>query len=214
MDRAIVRKELRESAAIVAVGLLFAGWMLLNLTGAMLGPRFRPSNIPFLSGQVTSLVLWVGAGVAIALGLKQTAWEKHNDTFRFLLHRPIARERLLAVKLLVGWLLTLLVTGSAVLVYALWAATPGSVDAPFRWSMTLPAWGQVASLSIVYLGAFASGIGPGRWFGTRLAPLVASAIAAMSANAAPQPWLGWLLGVAAAAALLTAIWLHARTRDF
>ena len=60
-----------------------------------------------------------------------------------------------------------------ILVYAWWAATPGTHAGPFEWSMTLPAWQLWLSITAIYLAAFLVGMRPARWIGSRLLPLVA-----------------------------------------
>jgi hypothetical protein len=45
--------------------------------------------------------------------------------------------------------------------------------------MTAGSWATWLAMTVVYLGAFLSGIRPAAWFGTRLAPLVAAAGLAM-----------------------------------
>ena len=82
----------------------------------------------------------LGGGLAVGLGLKQTAWEQQWGTYYYLFHRPIERRAVFWLKLAVGSAAVLLVSALVVLCYALWAAAPGNHDAPFRWSMTLPAW--------------------------------------------------------------------------
>ena len=117
-------------------------------------------------------------GLAIALGLKQSAWEVGEGTYYFLLHRPATRRFIFGTKLAVGAGFVLIVGGLLVLLYAMWAATPGNVATPFYWSMTGPRWQLWLCMPLLYLGAFLSGIRPARWFGTRLMPLVAAAAGA------------------------------------
>ena len=38
-----------------------------------------------------------------------------------------------------------------ILIYAVWAATPGKSGAPFAWSMTTAAWQSLLCLVLVYL---------------------------------------------------------------
>jgi hypothetical protein len=104
------------------------------------------------------------------------------------------------------------------LVYGLWAATPGTHASPFEWSMTQPACVSWLAITILYLGAFLTGVRPGRWHASRLFPLIAAVIAtlltAMAAHAFNiAPWLGaltvivdlWIIGV---------ILYVAQTRDY
>src|SRR4029079_8266169 len=126
--------------------------------------------------------LFAGA-LAIALGLRQTAWEIGQGTYFFLLHRPVRRNRIFALKLLIGGALTMALSALFILIYAWWAERPGHFAAPFEWSMKRSAWIWWIAVLPVYIGACLSGIRPGRWFGTRLVPLVAGIGAALLASA-------------------------------
>lgn len=216
MIRALALKELRESIGLVVVAALGAAYLLATLVGFPLLPwqQGRVYSLPFVQDELSTFLWLVGGGLAIALGLKQTAWESQWGTYYFLFHRPIERATIFWLKLAVGAAVVLLLPGAMVLCYALWAATPNSHDAPFRWSMTLPAWLELASLQVVYLGAFASGLRSARWFGTKLAPLVAACVAAPAALAIPMPWLAVPALALAAALLLVVVFTTLRDRDF
>jgi hypothetical protein len=72
--------------------------------------------------------------------------------------------------------------------YAAWAARPGTHPAPFEWSMTDEAWRECSALTAVYLATFLTMLRPARWWGTRLLP-VAAAFFWLS----QRGWLGvWL----------------------
>lgn len=220
MMQALLIKELRESAGLLAVAAIACGFLLAALTGFPLVPwqSDRLYTLPFVSDGLPTALWLAGGGLAILLGLKQTAWESSFNTYYFLLHRPIARWKVFALKLAFGVAVVLGVTGLFLLLYAAWAATPGAHDAPFLWSMTLPACKQWMALPLLYLGAFYSGIRPGRWFGTRLAPLVVTIPAAV--GVASLPWyvrlgpLGLLLWVLVAVVALVGIFYHVRNRDY
>ena len=157
----------------------------------------------------------VSIALAVALGLRQTAFESGRGTWLFLLHRPASMRRVLAAKLVVGTGLYLVCGLIAILSYAGWAAMPGKHASPFMWWMTAEAWEAWGVISIVYLGAFLAGIRPARWFGTRLLPLAASGVLAVLL-VFPMFWP--LLGIAAfllvAACLVGLIDFTAQTRDF
>ena len=217
MVRALVLKELRESAAVVAIAAAVALLQLATLTGFGLAPGGSASpleSFPFVNDGLMSSLTLVGAGLAIALGLKQTAWEAGQNTYHFLLHRPASLRRIFGWKMAVGVGLTLLAPGVMILLYALWAATPGAHAAPFRWSMTLPAWSYWAALPVLYVGAFASGLRPARWYATRLAPLVVASVVVFLFVATPAWLLTAPLLLATLVGLLATSSHHASTRDF
>ena len=118
-------------------------------------------------------------------------------------------------KLITGIGLLLACTLVPIVSYAAWAATPGTHASPFEWSMTGSAFRIWLILPLVYLGAFASGIRPAAWFGSRLLPLLAIAIPAIFCFVIP-PW--WLIGLPLLllimAALVSDILWEAAKRDF
>jgi hypothetical protein len=216
MFKALVTKELRESAGIVVLAALAIAYSFSELTGMRLLPwqSGNPYSYPFVYDSFGFYLALCAGGLAIALGLKQTAWEIGQGTTYFLFHRPIRRDRIFISKLTVGLSWVIGLSAVLILLYAWWAATPGHVAGPFDWSMTAPAWQQWMVLPIVYLGAFLSGVRPGRWFGTRLVPLVAAIFLAIAAGNMPFVWLTVLIAVPAIGAFLVAIFSHIRERDF
>ncbi len=216
MLKALVIKELRESAGIIALSILAMIYALSELTGTRMLPwQARGTyGFPFVyDGLEFYLSVCIG-GMATALGLKQTAWEERQGTFFFLLHRPVSRGRVFESKLAVGvgWVVGL--STLFVLVYAWWASRPGSVAAPFEWSMTIPAWRQWVAMPLIYLGAFLSGIRPARWWGTRLAPLAAAILIAAIAVNLPWFWLALLLVVVSSVLFIAAIFFYVQVRDY
>ena len=109
----------------------------------------------------------------------------------------------------------LAVTLLPILIYAAWAAAPGTHPGPFEWSMTMPALEVWLLMPLVYLGAFASGIRPARWFGSRLLPLVSVAVPAVVLLNLPHWWLiAFPLLLLVAAMLVSDILWEVETRDF
>lgn len=217
MIKALVIKELRESAGVLVVAAIVATFVVTSLAGLPLLPipLIAPDSFPFVSGSFLVFLGIVVGVTGVALGLKQTAWESAHNTYHFLLHRPVSREFIFGTKLAVGLTATLLLGAIMILVYATWAARPGDIATPFFWSMTLPAWQLLASLSLVYLGAFLSGIRPARWFGSRLGPLLAGGmLVAALAVCWPFWWLTLALVALLAAIALAAIFQYVDGRDY
>jgi hypothetical protein len=216
MLKALVVKELRESAGIVALAVLGAIYMLGELTATPVVPWQSRTlyTYPFVGDWLAFYMWLVAGGLAIALGLRQTAWELGQGTYFFLLHRPVRRGRIFGLKLLIGGSLAMVFSALLILIYAWWAATPGHFAAPFEWSMTRSAWIQWISLLPIYIGAFLSGIRPGRWFGTRLVPLFAGLGAALLASIMPWFWAAMAVSFVATAFGLVGIFYYVRQRDF
>jgi hypothetical protein len=214
MTSALTYKEIRENigiaslglAALLAVAVANMGW------GVLIGWRIYGA-IPFVSdGFFTPFVL-LASGLAIALGLRQSVGDFLGEAYLFLLHRPVARRQVFAAKMLVGLALYAVCAVLPVLLYAWWASLPGTHASPFEWSMTGDAWLACLSISVIYLGAFLSGIRPGAWFGTRLMPLAATLL--IPILIALLPW-GIAIPVLLAidAALISLILFVSETRDF
>jgi ABC-type transport system involved in multi-copper enzyme maturation permease subunit len=226
MVLALVRKELRETRAFAALALVLYLIYVSNLTGKG-GPLLRslvslvpgmsvtPSDVPFVQDNFVSMLFFIGGVLAIALGFRQSAWEPSQGTALYLLHLPLARRTIVLTKLLTGVGLLLACTLLPILIYATWAAMPGTHPGPFEWMMTGPAFRLWLLMPLVYLGAFASGIRPARWFGSRLLSLVAVAVPATFSYAMPHWWLiGFPLVLLVAAVLVSDILWVTETRDF
>jgi ABC-type transport system involved in multi-copper enzyme maturation permease subunit len=226
MVLAIVRKELRETRAFAALALVLylvyvsrltgKGGPLLNaLLGRVPGMSAGPSDVPFVQDNLAGWYFFIGIVLALTLGFRQSAWEPSQGTALYLLHLPLPRRTIVLTKLLTGIGLLLACTLLPILIYATWAATPGTHPGPFEWTMTGPAFRIWLVMPLVYLGAFASGIRPARWFGSRLLPLVAVAFPATLVFALPYWWLiGLPLLVLVAAVLVGVILWETEARDF
>jgi hypothetical protein len=226
MVRAIVGKELRETRlfAALALGVYFVyvskltgRWdrVLTPLVGWAPGMTADAPAVPFVQGNFLTVYVCIGVALAIALGFRQSAWEPSQGTSLYLLHLPLSRREIFAIKLLTGIGLLLSCTLLPIVAYAKWAATPGMHAGPFEWSMTGPAFHVWLLMPLAYLGAFASGIRPARWFGTRLLPLVAVTVPGLYFFLLPHWWLiAFPLLLLVAATLVSDIFLVATTRDF
>jgi hypothetical protein len=177
--KALALKELRELRGIALCGLglyfLLIGRIMGLRAFEWIGSVSETTDYPALfNGDYLSLFGFMAAVLGIAIGFRQTAWESSRGTFLFLLHRPISRRAVFLTKLGTGGLVYLACSCGPLLLYAWWAATPGNVAGPFRWSWTIPVWTVNAYMLLVYVGAFLSGLRPARWFGTRLFPIAAA----------------------------------------
>ncbi|MCA9230665.1 MAG: hypothetical protein KDA57_08435 [Planctomycetales bacterium] len=220
MIRALAIKELRESAGLLALAALGMAWTIARLVGySFLGSwtgyyGYGEDFFAFLNDDFTTKASIFVGGLAIGLGLKQTAWEHGRCTFYFLLHRPIERWQVVATKLAVGLTLMLGILVVAIVWYGWWAATPGKRSVPFEWTMASSAWMLMLTMPLVYFGAFLSGMRPGQWFGTRLAPLAGAIMWATFCNAVPFWWLTAALAILGYVCVLTAILYYSQSRDY
>jgi ABC-type transport system involved in multi-copper enzyme maturation permease subunit len=226
MVLAIVRKELRETRLFAALALGLYLIYLIKLTREARGvlsefTRWLPGtseelpDVPFVQDYFLNVLFLIGVPLAIALGFRQSAWEPSQGTAQYLLHLPLHRRTIFLTKLGTGIGLLLVCMVLPIVIYAAWAAAPGTHPGPFEWSMTAPALRLSLLMPLAYLGAFASGIRPARWVGSRLLPLFAVSIPGIISYSLPLWWsVGLPLALVVAAALVSDILWEAGTRDF
>jgi hypothetical protein len=211
MWKALARKEIREclwiaAAALAAYLYLVArqtGWDsgVLNLVTDLLGVvrvRVGVEDVPFVSGPGNEMrfvgqFAVVSGLMAVVLGFRQTLGEALHGTYVMLFHLPAQRMHLVYGKLFVGLSMYLLCGTVPILLYGVWAATPGTHASPFYWSMTEPAWIAWFSMTPLYFASFLSGLRPARWYGSRLAPLAACGLPLPVVLVGDLPW--WLSGL-------------------
>ena len=113
MVPAIVRKEVRETWLFAALALGGYGIYLCKLTGKsttllnhlvwwLPGMNVETPDVPFVQGNFTTILFFIGAALAIALGFRQSAWEPSQGTALYLLHLPLTRRTIFLTKLLTG----------------------------------------------------------------------------------------------------------------
>jgi len=221
MIKALAIKELREILGIALLGLAAELFLVAGVIGV---PPFRQmsqsmlglaEDVPFIGSSFFGFSCIAAAALAIALGFRQSAWENGKGAYQFLLHRPLRRETIFLTKLGIGVAVFLACVALPILLYALWAAVPGTHPSPFQWSMTSRSWQACLIVPLLYAGAFLSGLRPGRRFGTQLLPLVATTFPTSMMLTFPLPWLVVLpLLLMLYGALVTNICYVARMREY
>jgi hypothetical protein len=218
-------KEARENLWIGAAGLAILLFVVANQIGwdESLTASYGFSSygtasgqIPFVADDFAIGVAAVAALLAVALGFHQTLGETLHGTYLLLFHLPVSRRRLVWFKLAAGLTVYVACTVPPVLLFAVWAATPGTHASPFAWSMTWPVWRILLSMTMLYLAAFLCGLRPARWFGSRLLPLVVAAMPTFILLEKPLPWwwLPVLITVVVDGIFLVCIQHVVRVRDF
>jgi ABC-type transport system involved in multi-copper enzyme maturation permease subunit len=223
----LVSKELRETRGFAALAVAFYAAYISRLTGMwsrvlstllgwIPGLSGEPPVVPFLlQDPFVPILFTVGGILAIALGLRQSAWEPSQGTALYLFSLPMPRRSIVAIKIATGIGLLAACTLLPVVTYAIWAATPGTHASPFEWSMTETAFRVWLILPLFYLGAFASGIRDARWFGSRLLPLAAVVIPSILLYTLPFWWLlAFPLYLLSFTVLVSDAFLEAETRDY
>ena len=221
MLKALVLKELRELTPLAALALAVYACAVAQLMGFELvfWPVQQQATIPFVQDEFAFEVTCVSICLAIALGMRQTVGEAVRGTWQWLLHRPACRRRLIAVKLITGCIVYLICGALPILVYAGWAAMPGTHASPFDWSMTIDAWQEWISVGALYFASFLCGFWPARWFGPKLLPLagVAGLVLSgwiLSTVLLELPRLAWVMPAMLVPLLLVNIFAVNHSRDF
>lgn len=221
MFRAMALKELREVRGVALIGLAILGLLIYSCLGQWTEDASRRAGFgqtydvaPFVSERFPPQFAFLCSMLAIALGLRQTLGESISGTYPFLFHRAATRRWLMGMKIFWGAATYVACGGAALLVYSLWAAVPGHHDSPFFWSMSLPCWGILLTLSVLYFGAFLSGLRPARWFGSRLFPVFAAiAVAVLAENGIWHGGLRMIFVVMADVLMIACILFVAKNRD-
>ena len=125
MIRALAIKELRESAGLAALAGLGMLWMVFAHMGINPLKHFTPTvagkyTIPFVTGEFFDCCVLFLGGLAVLLGLKQTAWEHGKGTYYFLWWRPVSRRIVLGVKITIGLVLVLGILALSIIIYGWW----------------------------------------------------------------------------------------------
>src|SRR5215469_1821021 len=113
MVLAIVKKELRETRLFAALALGVYVLYLSKLTGKWNplltslfwwapGMNAETADVPFVQDSFASILFFIGAALAIALGFRQSAWEPSQGTALYLLHLPLSRPTIYLTKLMTG----------------------------------------------------------------------------------------------------------------
>ena len=219
---ALLSKEVRECSLYAGLALLVQIHFLGAAMDLPLIPMLsngRQGNIPFLhdyyNSNTETYFCATAVIAAIVFGLHQTLWETWRQTSLFLFHRPMPRMQILSGKMLAGGLLIIGITAVPLLVYALWAATPGTHASPFFWGMTEGWWRTIGVASVCYLGAFLTGLRPAYWIGSRTWPLITALLISLVLRYLPIWPVAAYAGFAVlAAGFLTSIFATAQTRQF
>ncbi len=220
MWKALWWKEWRECSLYAGLALLAVTQILgsgMNLPVIPFLGSGRGGEIPFLSADSERWLYFAftAAIAGIVFGLQQSLSESWRQTTLFLLHRPVPRRDLFLGKLGAGVSLLLVITMIPLLIYALWAATPGTHASPFFWGMTEPWWRAILLAVICYLGAFLAGLRPARWLGSRTWPAIAAIVLGFFLIALETPVvLNYVLLIAVCGLLVISILHVAQTREY
>ncbi len=165
--RTLIEKELRENLRWLLVGLAIIGSLLWSAVPKSLAVEIR------LTEHSIATMMFYGASVfAIGLGVMQSFADLRTASRSFLFHRSVSISTIFFSKLISGAIIYFIAVGLPLLVVAFWFHTQGIDYLPVRPLQVFPA-------AVVALACF--GFHPaamfmlarsGKWFGTKLLPLV------------------------------------------
>jgi hypothetical protein len=199
--KSLIKKELREHIKWVPLpGLVI---LLVFLIDKPDSPMPEPTDAFFFN--LTAVVF--GA----ALGFLQIFCESQGDKRSLLMHRPLSPSRIFLAKSLAGVGLYLLALGIPFVWLETWYATPGNIETPYHWPMSLPWLADVLSGLVYYFAGMLVAQREARWFGSRVLPLAAAFFCSYLVWALPEFWqallsiaiLGSMMGLAAWGSFLT-----------
>ncbi len=214
--KALIKKELRENLKLAVLGVAVFIFLLLQTYrnyGAMLRPLVAGGTEvhgAYLQPLANEEILWYVGGFCAVFGLLlgwlQGYYERRNDLWSFLAHRPLTRSQLFLGKIIAGLGLYVLVAGLPLLGFTAWAVTPGDVAAPFEWSMLLPIIALFLGGPVYYLAGMLAGLRQARWYGSRGLGVGAAVLASLALVSLPSFGMAILFVAMVAGVLAVALW--------
>ena len=193
----LIFKELREQFKVALIGLAVLTLMLflvfneyanrLRQTLENRGSGYDDLQVLLKPALLIQAAFFCGL-FGLLLGWLQIRAEKHPDLRAFLVHRPIARSRIVWSKVVAGVLLYFAGAGLPLLGLALVAATPGNVAAPFEWGMALPLAAILLTGVAYYFAGMLTALRQARWFASRGFGLGPAVLASLCVFVLPEFW--------------------------
>ncbi len=181
--RALVWKELRSSALIVAIaGFVFGAWLMWLTNGFGLWPQppmysYQQSEceLAIVDGAFWYAVL--AGSLSLFLGINAARTESIGKHWQFALFRPVSRRMVMATKIAVGVLLSSVISVVPLFVYFVWLRQPGNLQGPFDSSFYRPTCSVWIWTPLMFLAAFWSELNEARWWGSKFWPVLGVIVA-------------------------------------
>ena len=211
----LILKELREHFKVAAIGLAVLTLILFQtftvsstqLQQAAFGGQSQSDALqPLLASTVLAGVSFFCAIFGTLLGYLQIHAERHPDLWAFLVHRPIARTKILQSKILAGLILYALGAALPLLGLVIVARIPGNVAAPFEWAMALPLLAIFFVGIVYYFAGLLTGLRRARWYASRGFGLGPAILASVSVFIFGEFWQALIVIIVAAVLLAAAVW--------
>jgi ABC-type transport system involved in multi-copper enzyme maturation permease subunit len=216
MLKSLVWKEFREVMLLILVLICVESYLIWCATRGV-----TSATPPTLDVETAWNFLFViGLLFPILLGLWQGARETQQNTYQFLLHRPIRRELIFASKILVGITVCLVLISLPFGMYSNWAAKIRG--RPYMHALGMPV---SAGVFLLYLGSVLSMLRQARAFGSQFFALLGAIflfiillISPVPLSDAGTPTFLQIITIAVAIffeAMFAVVILHVgRTRDY
>ena len=173
---ALLWKEFRETVRWFPLCLLLMIAMIWSTIPGLNGIYL----VSRLSGNLASSV-GIGAIVtSIAFAIAQFALDQRDSARGYLLHRRLSGKQIFQAKFVVGAGLYAAAVFVPLIVAAIYLEWIGPERLPTSWLQTVPAFAVGFYCFSFYFGTSMVLCRPARWFGTRLVPIAAPALIAVS----------------------------------
>ena len=154
--KSLIWKEFRENLK----------WAVLPAI-LLLVPMLLFGVVPLLDKGGLFFVSLIAAGFGTGLGFLQIFFESQGDKRSLLLHRPLSSSQIFLGKAIAGLGLYLMALGIPFVGTVALVATPGHIDEPFAWAMTLPWLADALTGIIYYFAGMLTAEREARWYGSR-----------------------------------------------
>ena len=165
--RTLIEKELRENLRWLLVGLALIGSLLWYAT-----PKSLAIEIRHTEHTIATMMFFGAALFAIGLGVMQSFADLRTAARSFLFHRSVPISTIFYSKLISGAIIYFATVGLPLLMVALWFASQGIDYLPVRPLQVFPAAVVALACFGFHPAAMFMLVRSGRWFGTKLLPLV------------------------------------------
>ncbi len=186
----LIRKELKENAKWIPVGLIIMLVLAWAATPASLASYMRGSRTHH---ELIAYFGYASPVFAVFLGVMQTVWDFSDRNRGYLLHRAVSLNEVLLSKVVSGAIVYFTVTLIPLILVAVFFAAKGIEQLPFRPLQVIAPLSMVCLFYFFHPAAMWMMIRPGKWYGTKLLPIsVPVVVCLLYSQAADNSWVSWV----------------------
>lgn len=182
--KALVSKELRSSLLICSFAVLIFGvWLMWLTRGFGTWPEspqqyvYHNSQCELATLEGAFLYVLLAGALSLILGLNAAMSESFGQHWQFALFRPVSRRAVLVTKIVVGTVLSSVISLVPLIVYFEWVQQPGNLLGPFDSSFYRPTFSVWIWTPLMFLAAFWSGLNEARWWISKFWPVLGVIVA-------------------------------------